>query len=87
MELVGTVSVHTALPGNAVPVTGRLHQDPSSFGVSASRHGAAGSLKGACRALGTHSVREEEGLFWEKLGKPEHIELDCLVVHWHLRKA
>lgn len=31
MELVGTVSVHTALPGNAVPVTGRLHQDPAAL--------------------------------------------------------
>lgn len=31
VELVGTVSVHTALPGNAVPVTGRLHQDPAAL--------------------------------------------------------
>lgn len=54
MELTGTVSVCTALPGNAVPRTARLQQDPSCLGVSVSRHGAAGSLKGACRALGSH---------------------------------
>lgn len=89
MKLEGTGSVYTALPGNAVPRTGRFHQDPSCFGVSAPRHGAAGSLKGACRALGSNS----EGLLWEKLGIPEHTEglgralLDLLLARWHLRKT
>lgn len=91
VKLIGTVSVCTALLGIAVPRTGGLQQNPSCFGVNASRHGAAASSKGACRALGNHSVCKEEGLLWEKTGKSEHSEglgkalLDCLVVHWHLR--